>query len=348
LFSLLAKTVEAETLFVFLPRIFNPVVQLEQPIPQLKGVYAAKKVISRYLKPTPLILSRGLSNLLGCQAYLKLENLQPTRAFKVRGGVYYMEKMKQQAVSRGVIAASTGNHAQSIAYASSLFGIQSKIVMPNGVPQLKITAVGNLGAEVIIHGNYYEEAREYAEHLAAERNYLYVHASNEPLLHEGVATMHLETLEEQPDIDIVFNPIGGGSGASGACIVYKTLDPRIKVIGVQAEGAPAFYRSWKAGAIIHTDGVKTAAEGIATAQTYELPLRMLRDKIDDIVLVSDEEMRSAVKNIFLTTGQVAELSGAASTAGALKIKDQLRGKNVALMVTGGNIQTSQLISILEE
>ena len=151
-----------------------------------------------------------------------------------------MYQMRQQALSRSVVTASTGNHAQSIAYAGLLFGVHVKIVMPNGVPDLKTEAVKGLGAEVIFHGNYYEEAREYAENLASEKGYLYVHASNEPLLHEGVATMHLEILEEQPEIDIVINPIGGGSGASGVCIVYKTLDPRIKVIGVQAEGAPEF------------------------------------------------------------------------------------------------------------
>jgi threonine dehydratase len=322
--------------------------QLEQRIPELKDVYAARKTINHYLKPTPLIYSRRLSNLLACKVYLKLENLQPTRAFKVRGGIHYMDKMKREALSHGVVTASTGNHAQSIAYAGSLFGVQVNIVMPNGVPQLKIEAVKDLGAEVITHGNYYEEAREYAERLVSEKKYLYVHASNEPLLHEGVATMHLEILEEQPDIDIVINPIGGGSGASGACIVYKTLDPRIKVIGVQAEGAPAFYRSWKDGVLRETNGVKTAAEGLATAQAYELPLRILREKLDDVVLVSDEEMKRAVKTIFITTGQVAELSGAASTAGAFKIKDQLKGKNVALLVTGGNIQSDQLASILTE
>jgi threonine dehydratase len=322
--------------------------QLEQRIPELKDVYAARKTINHYLKPTPLIYSRRLSNLLACKVYLKLENLQPTRAFKVRGGIHYMDKMKREALSHGVVTASTGNHAQSIAYAGSLFGVQVKIVMPNGVPELKIEAVKDLGAEVITHGNYYEEAREYAERLVSEKEYLYVHASNEPLLHEGVATMHLEILEEQPDIDIVINPIGGGSGASGACIVYKTLDPRIKVIGVQAEGAPAFYRSWKDGVLRETDGVKTAAEGLATAQAYELPLRILREKLDDVVLVSDEEMKRAVKTIFITTGQVAELSGAASTAGAFKIKDQLKGKNVVLLVTGGNIQSDQLASILTE
>jgi threonine dehydratase len=316
-------------------------------IPTLEGVYDARKAISGYLTPTPLLYSRRLSKLLGCQLYLKLENLQPTRAFKVRGGIYYMKRMKQQTTGRVVITASTGNHAQSIAYAGSLFGVPVKIVMPKGVPEVKVEAIEELGAEVITHGNYYDEAREYVEKLATQTEYVYVHASNEPLLHEGVATMHLEIFEEKPDIDVVINPIGGGSGASGACIVYKTLNPRIKVIGVQAEGAPAFYQSWKEGVIKEDAGrVSTAAEGLATARAYELPFKVLRGTLDDIVLVSDEDMRRAVKTIFLTTGQVAELSGAASTAAAFKIRDRLAGKNVALLVSGGNIQPDQLAHIL--
>ncbi|MGB9023851.1 MAG: threonine/serine dehydratase [Candidatus Bathyarchaeia archaeon] len=317
-------------------------------IPQLGDVYAARKVVNRYLKPTPLIYSRRLSDLLGCQVYLKLENLQPTRAFKVRGGIHYMHRMKDQATKRGVIGASTGNHAQSIAYAGSLFGVTVKIVMPHGVSRLKNEAVRDLGAEVITHGGYYEEAREYAEKLASEKGYLYVHGINEPLLYEGVGTMHLEIIEEQPDIDVVINPIGGGSGACGACIVYKAVDPRIKVIGVQAEGAPALYQSWKSGTIVSTGGVKTAAEGLAAGQAYELPLRILRERLDDMVLVSDDEMKQAVRNILYATGQVAELAGAASTAAALKIKDKLNGKKVALLLTGGNIERDQLLQILRE
>lgn len=317
-------------------------------IPQLGDVYAARKVVNRYLKPTPLIYSRRLSDLLGCQVYLKLENLQPTRAFKVRGGIHYMHRMKDQATKRGVIGASTGNHAQSIAYAGSLFGVTVKIVMPHGVSRLKNEAVRDLGAEVITHGGYYEEAREYAEKLASKKGYLYVHGINEPLLYEGVGTMHLEIIEEQPDIDVVINPIGGGSGACGACIVYKSVDPRIKVIGVQAEGAPALYQSWKSGTIVSTGGVKTAAEGLAAGQAYELPLRILRERLDDMVLVSDDEMKQAVRNILYATGQVAELAGAASTAAALKIKDKLNGKKVALLLTGGNIERDQLLQILRE
>ncbi len=259
-----------------------------------------------------------------------------------------MERMKGEAVKRGVITASTGNHAQSIAYAGSLFGADVRIVMPHGVPQLKTEAIIDLGADVITHGNFYEEAREFAEHLATEKGYLYVHAVNEPLLYEGVATMHLEIIEEQPDIDVVINPIGGGSGASAACIVYKTLDPEIKLIGVQAEGAPAFYRSWKNGVMVSTEGVTTAAEGLATARAYELPLKILRERLDDIILVNDEEMKQAVRSIFYATGQVAELAGAASTAAASKIRDQLKGKRVALLVSGGNIQPNQLASILQD
>jgi len=320
----------------------------QQRIPQLRDVYDARNVVNQHLKPTPLIYSRRLSRHLGCEAYLKLENLQPTRAFKVRGGIRYMDRMKEQAGGRGVITASTGNHAQSIAYAGMLFGVKVTIVMPHGVPQLKTEAVRELGAEVISHGSYYEESREYAEKLASERGYLHVHGINEPLLYEGVGTMHLEVIEEQPDVDVVVNPIGGGSGASSACIVYKALNPRIKIIGVQAEGAPALYQSWKSGRMVSTEGIKTSAEGLATSRAYELPLRILREKLDDIVLVSDDEMKQAVRNIFHATGQVAELSGAASTAAAFQIKDKLEGKMVALILTGGNIEPDQLARILQE
>ena len=173
-----------------------------------------------------------------------------------------------------------------------------------------------------------------------------MHGSNEPLLIEGVATMHLEAFEELPDVDIVINPIGGGSGACGACIVHKALNSNIRLIGVQAEGAPAFYQSWKSGTIRHTDGVKTTAEGLATGRGYELPLMILRNKLDDVVLVSDEEMKSAVRSIFKATGQIAELSGAASTAAAFKIREQLRGKKVILLVSGGNIEPGKLTDIL--
>jgi len=257
-----------------------------------------------------------------------------------------MKEIQQRTPNTTVVTASTGNHAQSIAYAGLLFGINVKIVMPKGVPPVKIEAIRDLDAEVITYGSYFDEALLYTEKLAVEKGYTFVHGINEPLLHEGVGTMHLEIFEEQPNIDVVINPIGGGSGASGACLVYKTLDRRVRVIGVQAEGAPAFYNSWKEGSIKQLEQVNTVAEGLATAKAYDLSFRVLLKGIDDIVLVSDDELKRAVKTIFLATGQVAELAGAASTAAAFKMRDQLEGKKVALLVSGGNIEPKQLSEIL--
>jgi threonine dehydratase len=257
-----------------------------------------------------------------------------------------MNRMKEEASKKGVITASTGNHAQSIAYAGSLFDIDVKVVMPENVPNIKIESTKELGADVILKGQFFEQAREYAEKLARENGYLFVHSINEPLLYEGVGTMHLEVIEELPDVDIVINPIGGGSGTASACIVYKSVNPKIKVIGVQAEGAPAMFESLKSGSLVTKDGVNTKAEGLASARAYELPFRIFREKLDDIVLVSDEDLYEAVRIIFQTTRQVAELSGAASVAAALKkTKEIIRSKNVVLMLTGGNIGP-ELFSII--
>ena len=314
-------------------------------IPTLADIMNARRNVRRFLSPTPLFYSRRLSRRLGFEAYVKLENLQPVRSFKVRGGVHYMTTMLDEAVKRGVITASTGNHAQSIAYAGMLHGVDVKIVMPKSAPSLKVEAVNELGAEVIFWGDYYEEAREYAERLAEEKGYLYIHGINEPILYEGVGTMHLEVLEDLPYVDVVINPIGGGSGAASGVIVYKSVNPRIRVYGVQAEAAPAFYHSWKTGRPVRME-VKTMAEGLATSMGYELPLQVLKDRLDDIILVSDNEMISAVRMLLETTGQVAELAGAASTAAAVKERKRLQGLRVVLMLTGGNISLERLASIL--
>ena len=320
----------------------------EWRIPTFSDVFVANQTVRKFLKPTPLIYSKRLSRLLDCQAYVKLENLQPTNAFKVRGGVWYMSRMKDEASKKGVITASTGNHAQSIAYAGSLFDIDVKVVMPENVPEIKIESTKELGADVILKGQFFEQAREYAEKLARENGYLFVHGINEPLLYEGVGSMHLEVIEELPDVDIVINPIGGGSGAASACIVYKAVNPKIKVIGVQAEGAPAMYESLNSGSLVTRDRVDTKAEGLASAKAYELPFRIFREKrLDGIVLVSDDDLYEAVRIIFQTIRQVSELSGAASVAAALKqVKESVRSKKVVLMLTGGNISPEMFSKII--
>ncbi len=315
-------------------------------IPTLRDVYRARNVIKKYLFRTPLKFSKKFSRELGFDVYLKLENTLPTRAFKVRGGIYFIHNKLDEALSKGVITASTGNHAQSIAYAASLVGAKSTIVMPHGISRVKVEALRELGCEIIFHGKIFEEAREYAEKLAREKDILYVHGINEPLLYAGVGTMHLENIEDLPDVDVIINPIGGGSGASSAVIVAKSVDPDIKVFGVQSEGAKSFYLSWKNRRLMGTGRADTIAEGLATSQAYELPYKVLKDKIDDIILVSDEELLKAIKLLIDVEGVIAEPAGAAALAAAIKIKDRLQGNKVIAMVTGGNISQELLEKVI--
>ncbi|MDW8084307.1 MAG: threonine/serine dehydratase [Candidatus Caldarchaeum sp.] len=310
----------------------------------LKEVYEARKIVSKYIKPTPLVYSRHVSRELGADVYYKLENSNPTNSFKVRGGVYFMYLMHDEI--RGVVTASMGNHAQSIAYAGSFFGVETTVVMPSWVSRIKRQAVEELGAKVLTHGSYYDEAAAYALHYAEKNGLRYVDAVNEEKLYPGVATMHLEVFEELPDLQVFINPLAGGSGAIGAVTVYKSLNPEVRVYGVQAEGAPAFYLSLKKGEICSTENVKTLAEGLAIAKTYPTPFNILKNKLDDVLLVSDEEMEKAVVKIFQSVRQVAELAGAASTAAAYRYVELMRGKKVVLNLTGGNIDHKKFAEIL--
>ncbi len=314
----------------------------------LRDVLEASEILYKYIKPTPLVYSRLLSRELGCDLYVKLENLNPTNSFKVRGGIYYIYKNYDEVRGTGVITASMGNHAQSIAYAGQLFGVEVRVVMPDWVSEVKKNSLRELGAEIITYGKFFDEAAAYAEELARKRGYKYIHAINETQLYPGVATMHLEVIKELSSVGQVFNPIGGGSGAIGACIVYKNFDPRIRVVGVQAEGASAFYESWRSGRLVYKESVNTRAEGLAVAKAYEVPFAILRDRIDDIVLVSDEQMEAAIRELYYAVRQVAEHAGAAALAAARKVKQSLEGskKKVVVMLTGGNIDAQQYARIL--
>jgi threonine dehydratase len=199
-----------------------------------------------------------------------------------------------------------------------------------------------LGADVVLGGRDFDEARQWAEREAACRGYRYVHPANEPLLVAGVATVSLEVLEALPDVDVILVPIGGGSGASGHCLVAKALRPDVRVIGVQAEGAPSVYLSWKAGRAVETPAAATWAEGLATRTPFELTLGILQKHIDDIVLVSEEDMRHAVRFLLETQRQVAEAAGAASVAALRLLADRVRGRKVVCIVSGGNITMAQL------
>jgi threonine dehydratase len=318
---------------------------MEWQVPTLADVLEARHRIEAHLRPTPLYSYASLDELLGTEVFVKHENHQPVGAFKVRGGVNLVAQLTPEERKRGVIAASTGNHGQSIAFAARLFGVQATICVPEDANPVKVASMRGLGAELVFHGRDFDEAREHCEQLATERGNRYVHSGNEPLLIAGVATETLEILEEQPTTEVVIVPIGGGSGAAGACIVAKSVNPGVKVIGVQSEAAPAAYRSWRARSLVD-DRMETFAEGLATRSPFELPQRILWQMLDDFVLVSDDEIRGAQTLLIETTRNLIEAAGAAPLAAALRLRDELGGKRVALIASGGNVSLEQLRDLL--
>jgi threonine dehydratase len=319
---------------------------MDWPSPTLADVLKARRSIAPYLPVTPSLEPPGLALALGCRAVLKCENLSPTGAFKVRGGVNLLATLDPEVRSRGVVAASTGNHGQSVAYAARLFGCKATIFMPEAANPLKVAATVALGAEVIQTGWDFDNARLAAEEYAARHLARYVHSANEPLLVAGVGTAALELLEAAPDLDALFVPVGGGSGILGAGIVARAVNPAIRVVGVQAEGAPAVYHSWREGRRVVTDSVNTFAEGLATREPFAMPLALFPRLVDEMVLVSDDEIVAAIRLLLTTARQVVEGAGAAAAAAAMQGRGQLAGKNVGLILSGGNITIEQLSRII--
>jgi threonine dehydratase len=319
--------------------------RMDWSVPTLADVFEARRRISPYLRPTPLFAYPALGELVGAEVFVKHENHQPVGAFKVRGGVNLVSQLGVEERERGVIAASTGNHGQSIAYAARLFGVRATICVPDNANPVKVASMRGLGAELVVGGRDFDEAREQCERLAAEDGYRYVHSGNEPLLIAGVATQTLEILEQQPRVEAIIVPIGGGSGAAGACIVAKAVDPAVRVIGVQSRAAPAAYRSWRERTLVE-DRMETFAEGLATRTAFELPQRILWQWLDDFLLVTDDEIRVAQALMIESTRNLVEAAGAAPLAAALRLRDQLAGKQTALIASGGNASRQQLLDVL--
>jgi threonine dehydratase len=319
----------------------------EWQMPTLADVLDARRRIAAHLRPTPLYGYAVLNDLVGAEVFVKHENHQPVGAFKVRGGVNLISQLSPEERQRGVITASTGNHGQSIAYAARLFGVRATICVPEDANPVKVVSMRGLGAELVFHGRDFDDARERAEELAREHAYRYVHSGNEPLLIAGVGTETLEILEEQPQIEVVVVPIGGGSGAAGACIVAKTINPSVRVIGVQSDAAPAAFRSWRGRRLVE-DRTQTFAEGLATRTAFELPQRILWRWLDDFVLVTDDEIRAAQAVMIDATRNLIEASGAAPLAAALRLRAELASKQVALIASGGNATRAQILEVLSD
>lgn len=315
-------------------------------VPDLSDVLEARRAIAPHLPPTVLRRYPLLDELVGAEVLVKHENHQPTGAFKVRGGINLVARLGAAERAAGLYAASTGNHGQSVAQAARLFGVAATIFVPRGANPVKVAAMRALGAEVVEHGEDFDDARVRCAEAAASRGARYVHSADEPLLIAGVATATLEILEHEPAIDAIIVPVGGGSGAAGACVAAKAIRPTIEVIAVQSDAAPAAWRAWRERSLVE-DSMRTFAEGLQTRVAFALPQRILGELLDDFVLVSDDELRAATLRMIELTRSLVEPAGAAPLAAALALRERFAARKVALVCSGGNISPDQLRALLD-
>lgn len=314
-------------------------------LPTFDDVLAARATIAPHLSPTPLREYQPLSDRAGVELWIKHENHLPTGAFKVRGGINFMSRFAREHPNTAVLTASSGNHGQSVAYAARLFGVRAVIAVPNGANPVKVEGMQGYGAEVRFVGKDFDDCRAYVEETAEKEGMHYLSSGDEPRLISGVATHTLEILEAQPDIDVIVVPIGGGSGGAGACLVAKAMNPKVQVLGVQSERAPAAYLSWKERRRVEAP-MGTFAEGLATRAPFDLTQAILREKLDDFVLVSDDELKAAMTLLIEKTRSLVEGAGAAGLAAVLRYAEWFRGKRVALIVSGGNVTLDGLRAVL--
>lgn len=308
--------------------------------PTIKDILAARKNVYRFLNPTPLYNYKTLSELVGADIWVKHENHQPVGAFKVRGGLNLAANLTAKEKASGLFTASTGNHGQSIAYAAKAYNIKATIAVPEGANPGKVAAMRALDAEVLFHGADFDEAREWIQSVAEEKGGKFVSPTDELLIH-GVGTYALEILEELPNVDSIVVPVGAGSGVCGTGIVAKTINKNIKIIAVQSAQAPAMKLSWESGTLIEAK-METIAEGLATRVPFENTQRIMREYVDEFILVEDADIKSAVTTLLEHTHNLVEEAGAAPLAAALQIREKLNGKTVVLVMTGGNISLRNL------
>jgi threonine dehydratase len=316
-------------------------------LPSYQDIVAAAPLVHRYVRPTPLYEWPELSRIMGCRYYLKHENHTPTTAFKVRGGINLVSRLPDEQKRRGVICCTTGNHGQSLAYACRTFGVRCTIVVPANNNPDKNAAMRSLGAQLIEHGRDYDEARVHCEAIREGEGMRYVHSANEPDLVAGVGSYALEIFDDLPNPDVIIVPVGLGSGISATSLVAAARRPQTQVIGVQSELAPSMTLSWREGRSVTTDSANTFAEGMATRVPADMTLEVMRQHVHDMVLVSEQELRDAIRLILRVTHNLAEGAGAASTAATLSLRERLAGKTVVGVLSGGNLDLRELAHTVE-
>lgn len=315
--------------------------------PTIRDVHRARSVVRQHLPKTPLVRAEWLSSELNADVYLKREDTLPTGAFKVRGGVNLAAALSEEFQNTGLIAASTGNHGQSVAYAGRTVDVPVIIGVPEGANPSKIEAMRRLGARVEEQGQDFDAAREWVEEQATREGYRYVHSANEPTLIAGVGTAGLEVLEDLPSVDVVFTPVGGGSNAAGYSLTVGNLGDA-DVIGVQSSGADAVYQAWANDHLDPASEMDTFVEGLATRVPFALTTRMLRERLSEFVRVSDSAIREAMRNLLEHEHIATEGAGATGVAGMFACRDEIEGRTVVAPITGGNIGMEQLQALINK
>jgi len=309
-------------------------------------VRRAEVVLRNVVYKTPLDRSNTLSRMTGGEVYLKLENFQKTGAFKVRGAYYKIYKLVSEGRVGGVVAASAGNHAQGVAYASAMAGIKSTIVMPITAPSSKVNATKSYGAEVVLYGTVYDESYKKALEIAERTGSVFIHPFDDPYVIAGNGTVGLEILRDLPNVDVIIVPVGGGGLISGVASIVKSLKGSVRVIGVEPESAPKFAVSLKEGRIVEVGVKQSLADGLLTKKPGDLTFKIVSEIVDDIVTVSEDEIAMSMVLLMERAKTVVEGAGASSVAALLGNKIDVKGKKVVALVSGGNVDLTTLYKII--
>lgn len=313
----------------------------------LADVQAASKVLRKLLEPSPLIANPWLSAAYDCEIFLKLENMQPIGSFKIRGATNKIASLTPAERKKGVIAASAGNHAQGVAWGAKKLGVKATIVMPRGAPLMKIHNTESMGAEVILDGETYDECFAIAEKLAKKTGKILVHAFDDREVIAGQGTVALELLEQLPDVDAVVCSVGGGGLLSGIATVMKEMSPKTKLYAAQASGSAAMAQSLKKGHPVTLDKVDTFADGIAVGATRKTTFDILKNSVDKMLTTDDESIAAAILTLIEKAKVVSEGAAAVSIAVLDQIRKEIRGKKVAIIVCGGNIDVNVLNRVID-
>ncbi len=318
---------------------------------ELEDILQAQRNIAGYAKVTPLIRSNFVSELIEGNVFLKMENEQVTHSFKVRGVINKLLSLSAEEKAKGVVTASAGNHGQAVAYGAQKLGFQAKIVVPAHAPKVKVDGIKQFGAELLLFGETYDEAEKKAKQLAAQEGRLFISPYNDERIVAGHGTVGLEILKEQPSVDVVVVPVGGGGLIGGIAIAVKTQKPTVRVIGVQSAASPVMYESLKAGKIVppHRHERYTIAEGLVGAvEKGSITFLIAQQYVDEVTLVREELIRRAVYLLWKNEKQVVEGSGAAGVAWLIENKAAFAGKTVAVVISGGNIDQYLFDGIVAE